>query len=317
MNIKIPDITRQIYSEDVLKLLEEKYSTLGPIWVNYQMEWMNGIYSSFKNHDKFLIVIYLLKKTIDFYSRSFIKLSYNQFYERDTVEIEKFSISEISHQLNIPKESARRKIIELEDLGVIKKNKRKIIIDRSSFDHVKPVNTIKRISRFLATLSSLCEDEKILSKKITSADLEIIIKDNFSYIWKLYYEMQIPMLLKYKKVFSDLETFHIFGSCVVNQHSNNEKNKDLKTKRNNFIKSIINRKAQGINAMSISDITGIPRATAIRKLQKLVINKNLSIDGKKHYRLTGNFAIKLLPTQKVVLGQLANFSTKVFNFSLL
>ena len=28
----------------------------------------------------------------------------------------------------------------------------------------------------------------------------------------------LPMLLKYNEVFEDLETFHIFGSCVVNQH---------------------------------------------------------------------------------------------------
>ena len=58
----IPDISRQIYKEDIKKLIENKYSTLGPLWVNYQIEWMNGVYASFKNHDKFLIIIYLLKK---------------------------------------------------------------------------------------------------------------------------------------------------------------------------------------------------------------------------------------------------------------
>ena len=60
--------------------------------------------------------------------------------------------------------------------------------------------------------------ENFLLKKLPSEDLEIIIKNNFSYIWKLYYEMQIPMMISYKKIFKDLETFHIFGTCVVNQH---------------------------------------------------------------------------------------------------
>ena len=39
--------------------------------------------------------------------------------------------------------------------------------------------------------------------------------------------------------------------------------------------------------MSISDITGIPRATVIRKLNKLLKEKFLKIDTKKHYSSTG------------------------------
>ena len=314
-NNQIPDISKKISKKDILNIFENKYSTLGPIWVNYQIEWMNGIYASFKDHDKFLIIIFLLKKTLDFYSLSFVKLNYEQFYQKDTVEIEKFNISDVSNFLNIPKESARRKINELADMGVIKKFKKKIIIDRSCFDQVKPEKTIRRIARFLASLSSLCENQKILLKKLTSENLEIVIKNNFSYIWKIYYEMQIPMLLRYKEIFKDLETFHIYGSCVVNQHSNTKKKKYFKANRDDYIKSILSKQVQGINAMSISEITGIPRATVIRKLQKLVITKNLTIDEKKHYRLTGDFIDKIKPSQKIVLEQLANFSTKVFNFS--
>ena len=58
---KIPDIKKEINKDDLLGLLESNYSSLGPVWVSNQMEWMNGIYASFNNHDKFLIVIYLLK----------------------------------------------------------------------------------------------------------------------------------------------------------------------------------------------------------------------------------------------------------------
>ena len=60
MKINIPDISKQIYKEDTLSVLEKKYSTLGPLWVNQQMDWMNGVYASFKDHDKFLIVIFLV-----------------------------------------------------------------------------------------------------------------------------------------------------------------------------------------------------------------------------------------------------------------
>ena len=119
----IPDISKQLYKEDILNVIEKRYSTLGPMWVTQQMEWNNGVYASFKDHDKFLIIIFLVKKTLDFYSRNFTKLTYDEFYSRDTVEIEKFTISEISKILNIPKESTRRKVLELEELGAIRKNK--------------------------------------------------------------------------------------------------------------------------------------------------------------------------------------------------
>ena len=318
MNIIIPEISEQLYKEDILGVLENKYSTLGSVWVSHQMEWCNGIYSSFKDHDKFLIVIFLVKKTLDFYSRNFVKLSYEEFYSRDTLEIEKFNIAEIVEALNIPKETVRRKVLELQDKGAIRTIKKKVIIDRSKFYYSKPIDSIKRVSRFLATLSELCKDEKILSKKITSEELELVIKDNFSYIWKIYYELQIPMMTSYKKIFKDIESFHIFGTCVVNEHLNARKISENYMNRDEFLKSIFTvNKVQGINAMSISDITSIPRATVIRKLKKLVNQKILTINAKKHYKLTSNFANKLKPLQNNVFVKLADFSTKVFNLVIL
>tara|TARA_B100000787_G_scaffold133053_1_gene101929 strand:+ start:150 stop:1139 length:990 start_codon:yes stop_codon:yes gene_type:complete len=314
----IPDISKQIYKEETFRVMEKRYSALGSAWESYQMEWCNGVYSSFKDHDKFLIVIFLVKKTLDFYSRNFIKLSYDDFYSKDIVEIEKFSIAEISIALNIPKESTRRKILELENEHVIKKIKKKIMFDRSKFFKSKPVKSIKRISRFLATLSEMCEEEKVLLKRISSEELELIIKDNFSYIWKIYYELQISMMVNYKKIFKDLESFHIFGMCVVNQHLYARKIAKDYMDRDAFINSIITeKKMQGLNAMSISDITGIPRATVIRKLKQLVKLDMLKIDNKKHYRLAGTFTKRLKPLQKDIFFKLANFSTNILNLSIL
>jgi len=318
MNPIIPDISRQIYKEDILKVLERKYSLMGPMWVNQQCEWMNGIYASFKNHDKFLILIFLVKKTLDFYSRNFTKVTYEEFYSKDIVQIERFSIAEISEALCIPKESARRKILELEEVTAIRKIKNKIIIDRSKFYFTKPQNSIKRISRFLTTLSDISENENFLSDSITSEELELIIKDNFSYVWKLYYELQIPMMIRYKEVFGDIESFHIFGICVLNEHLHAKKVTEHDMHRDEFLNSFFSSEnSQGINAMSISDITGIPRATVIRKLKNLVKQKKLRIDIKKHYKLTMSFAKILKPIQRNTLVKLANFSAKVYNLELI
>ena len=253
-----------------------------------------------------------------FYSRNFTKLPYEEFYSKDTVEIEKFTVSEISRLLDIPKETTRRKLLELENEDAIKEIKKKLILDRSKFFKSKPIESIKRISRFLSVLSEMCAEEKVLSDKISSEELELVIKDNFSYIWKIYYELQIPMMINYKRIFNDLESFHIFGICVVNEHLHAKKISEVYTNRNQFLKRIFTvNKVQGINAMSISDITNIPRATVIRKLKKLVNKKILTIDIKKHYKLTGSFAKKLKPVQKDVFIKLANFSTSVFNLIIL
>ena len=318
MKSNIPDISKQIYAEDTLGVLEKKYSTMGPMWINQQMEWMNTTYASFKDHDKFLILIFLVKKTLDFYSRNFIKLSFDEFYSQETVQIEKFSIAEISTELNIPKESSRRKVKELENEGVIKKIQNRIVIDRSKFYYSKPINSIKRISRFLSTLSEMSKKENILSDIMTTKELELVIKDNFSYVWKIYYEIQIPSITNYKKIFKDVESFHIFGLCVANEHLFAKKVSEDYMDRDEFIKSFFTaNKMQGINAMSISEITGIPRATVIRKLQILVKRKILKINEKKHYKLIDKFTYKLKPLQKNVLVNLSDFSAKIFNLVLL
>ena len=314
----IPNIYKQIYVEDVLIELEDKYADIGPIWVKNQMEWNNNIYSSFKDHDKYMIIIYLIKKTLDFYSRNFTKLNMEDFYKDDMVEIERFNIIQISKDLNIPKESSRRKVFELEKKGIIKRSKNKCVVDRSAYQFVKPKNSVKRISRFLSILSEHLNKRKILEKKLTSEDLQKTIEQNFSYVWKLYYDMQIPMMLIYKNFFEDLESFHIWGTCVVNQHLFSKQNNKDSMNRKEFIKSLYtNNEMQGLNAMSISDITGIPRATVVRKLSKMIKKRYLSIDNKKHYKLTGFLIQKLVPLQNTVLVNLANFSTKVFNLSIL
>jgi len=316
---KIPKISEQIYKEKTLSILINKYAHIGPQWTKHQMEWMSDIFPSFQDHDKFLIIIYLTKKTLDFYSRNFTKLNYEQFYLKDTVEIEKFNVIEVANAINIPKESARRKILELEKSGVIRIFKKKFIIDRSAYPFIKPVKSIRRMSRFLALFAKIAVKEKILQEKLTSENLEIIIKDNFSYVWKLFYELQIPMMVNYKKVFGDIESFHIFGTCVANQHYLYSKKLNMVNEnRKKFIYgSFTDKEIQGINAMSISDITGIPRATVVRKLKRLIKINCLTIDDKKHYKLTGSFVKNLMPIQNAVLNQLADFSTRIFNIAIL
>jgi len=315
-------ISNQIRKKDLLLVFEKKYPLISLLWSNHQLEWIGGAYQSYKDHEKYMIVLYLIKRTFDFYSKNLVKESFDEFFEKDFIEVYTFTIMEVSKALDIAKESARRKINELEKSGVIKRIKKRIIIDKSQFPFMKPEKSIIRISRFLSILSNILYQENILQHKFESIKIEDFIKKNFSLIWKLYYEVQIPNLLKWKKVFTDLETFHVWAVCVVNQKLNSQKNPQSNNKINKrkyLDKYFFNddKVIDGVNAMSISDISGIPRATVIRKLNILIEKKYLVINDKKHYTLANTHQKKLSSIQEINLSFLYEFIANVFNLILI
>ena len=128
MTIILPKISRQIKSKDIYTIIEKRYSEIGPIWMPMQLEWLNNVYLTFNDYTKFMIIMHLMGKTFNFYSKNFVKLNFDTFFNQNQVEIEKLNIIEISKSLNIPKETTRRKIIELEKLGTIKKLKKKLLL---------------------------------------------------------------------------------------------------------------------------------------------------------------------------------------------
>jgi|TARA_B110000977_G_scaffold55815_1_gene76036 DNA-binding Lrp family transcriptional regulator len=315
-------ISNQIRKKDLLLFFEKKYHLISPLWSIHQLEWVSGVYQSYKDHEKYMIVLYLIKKTFDFYSKNLVKENFTEFFEKDFIEVDSFTIMEVSKAIDITKESTRRKINELEKSGAIKRIKRRTIIDKSMFPFMKPQKSIIRISRFLSTISNILYQGNILQSEFESIKIEDFIKNNFSLIWKLYYEVQIPNLLKWKKVFKDLETFHVWAVCVVNQKLNSQKNPESNNKISK--KKYLDRYffnddnvIDGVNAMSISDISGIPRATVIRKLNILIEKKYLVINDKKHYTLANTHQKKLSSIQEINLSFLYEFIANVFNLILI
>ena len=158
----LPDISKQISSKEILSALNKNYSIIVPVWIPMQSEWMNNLYRTFNDYDKFMIIIHLLLKTFDFYSKNFVKLNYQEYFDQSEIEIKEINIMEISNSLNIPKETARRKVNELEELGAIKRIKKKIIIDRKTWPSIKPKDTLKRMSHFLSIFSKILRNDKVM-----------------------------------------------------------------------------------------------------------------------------------------------------------
>ena len=121
----LPKVSRQIRYKEILSVLEKNYSVVAPVWIPMQSQWMNNLYRAFNDYDKFMIIVHLLLKTFDFYSKIFVKLNYQEYFDQTEIEIKEINITEISNSLNIPKETTRRKVNELEKLGVIKREKKK------------------------------------------------------------------------------------------------------------------------------------------------------------------------------------------------
>ena len=321
MTLNLPKISKQILSKDIYYVLSKNFTSIQPLWVPIQMRWMNNLYRTFHDYEKFMIIMYLMIKTFDYYWKNFVKLNYEDFFSQNEIEVETLNVMEISNALNIPKETTRRKINELEELGAIKKSNKKIIIDRDAWPSIKPEETMKNMSYFLSILSKMVFEKGFMSEPVDSNQIVRAAKDNFSFVWKLYYDMQMPMLLMFKKIHGDLETFHVHGVCLSNQALNAQKIDTSKMSKTLYLEKYFfgNRQEfSGINAMSISDITGIPRATVIRKLNKLVKEKFLSIDSKKHYSTNkGVHKKELLIVQNNTFINLSKFAARIYNLSLM
>ena len=320
MSIQEIDFSKTLTDDQVYESIMSHYSTLSKDWISHQWNWMNNVYASFNDHYKYMIVISLVEKTLQFYDQMNIQYSYEEYYSKSYLQIEKFSITELCEKLDLPKETVRRKVLELEKEGVITRNKKKIIIDRKAFPFVKPDNQIKFSAKYIYLVSQALNKDKVYSKKLDQKIIENIIKKKFSLAWRWFYRMQIPLIIGYHKFFQDLTTFHIWGTVCMNQvlnvssqlNSNNEKSSLDYFATNNILIENLGTNA-GISAMSISDMTKIPRATIIRKCKYLIKEDLIKLNEKKQYVLTSMNFRKILPYQTEIFKYKAKFIRKVLN----
>ena len=319
MSLQEIDFSKTLNDEQVFETIMGNYSNFSKDWIIHQWNWMNNVYWAFKDHYKYMIIISLVEKTLQFYDQMQIDYSYDEYYSKSYLQIEKFSITELCEKLDLPKETVRRKVLELEKEGVISRDKKKIIIDRKAFEFVKPTNQIKFSAKYIYLVSLALNKEKILSKKIDTKSIENLIKKRFSLCWRWFYRMQIPLIIGYHKFMQDLSTFHIWGTICMNQVLNVSKELNPVDKppldyfmTNNVLLNNLGSDA-GISAMSISDMTQIPRATIIRKCKFLIKNDLIKMNEKKQYVLTTMNFKKILPYQTEAFRYKAKFIRKVLN----
>ena len=310
----LPSISSQIDEKIIFKTIEKNFSKLAPYYYSFISNWLIRAYKHYHDIDKFIIVIYLINKDLIFFRRNGLIIDYDTFYKDKTVEIEKINITDISKDLHIPKESVRRKVLELEKKGVIKKTGKKIFVDRSAFYAAQAVDTLKDFTTLLHEFSKLLKKEKIGERIFETKEISSSIKKNFSFCWYQFYKFLFIFTNRWRKEVVDLETFCIGILVMLNaSHNKDFKIKDLNLK--SYQKLVMSSDNKGLNAMSISDITGIPRPTVVRKLKYLIKNNFLHINNKKliSIDIKGNSYKRSTNLQNQNMISLSNFIFRVFN----
>ena len=307
----------------VLDNLEENILTHWETWGKFQQAWTNSAYNTFKDLEKYIIMMYLIRNYWQSLSDKFRYLSIDEFYDLETIVIDKINLISISNELNIPKETIRRKVNELQNEGILTRSGKSIIFNKRGMNYQKPKATLELLSTFIQKKSNLLQDNDWFGEALKKEEVKEFIIKYFTIVWLRFFKLQIPFLIRHRNVFQDLETWIVWGNIALNQQAqmNKARDKDLlfenAPERNNYYKDMANFKIErGINASSIADISQIPRATVIRKLKWLmrqdVIKKNKNLE----YQLKSAGKINKQISKNTVINQsaVADFLTDIFDY---
>ena len=221
-NLNLNDLEKFDINEICLVLSSNPF-ILTKHWIKFQQEWININYKTFRDHDKYIILIYLISKSWEGDLNLFKFYSIDDFHSKEDVSLPNISLLEIAGDLRIPKETIRRKLIELEKENIIIRKGQKIILSQLALKLQKPENSIKTLSIFLEKLSILLSAQDWFGPSISRGDIELYFRKFYTIFWNHYFKMQIPFLVRWKKIFGDLESWVIWANMGMNQFTNLEK----------------------------------------------------------------------------------------------
>ena len=306
----------------VLENLENNILSHWDTWGRFQQAWVNSAYKTFKDLDKYIVMMYLIRNYWQNLSDKFSFSSLDEFYELDKVSIHKINLIQISNELNIPKETIRRKVNELQEIGALVRKGKLIEFNKKGIEFQKPKETLELLSSFIAKKSNMLHGNEWFGDRLSKDYIKSFIKKYFTIIWLRYFKLQIPFLIRHRDVFGDLETWVVWGNIALSHQYHlqkaAEKNLILEPiKFSNYYKYVTNVKIdRGINAASISDISSIPRATVIRKLKWLLKNQVIKKNKNLEYQMTNKGKINKKISDNFLYNQdsVAEFLTDVFDY---
>ena len=313
-------LVNKLNEDEIFHFIVKNYKILSRKWINHQWNWMGLSFSFFKDHAKSLVLEVILKEILKSYSQNKIFYQFDEFFNNSNLIIDKFTIGKISENLDSPKETIRRKLIELEKKEQISIKNKQIITKKSLLQKSITDQKIKLLINYLEYFSNLLYEKKLIPRNFNSNEIEKTIKNNFSHIWPWYCEMQISMMTSWKKHFGDFVSFHIWSTCLINQlHHVNKKDfmNSGDIDRETLHKFMITENlGHGVNSFSLSEILNIPRTTIMRKCKEMIESKKLKYNERKQFILHGTNVAKFNSVQEKILRIKAKFLSKLLNFQL-
>ena len=306
----------------VLQNLQQHIVSHYDTWGSFQQSWTNKAYKTFKDFDKYIVMMFLVRNYWQSLSDKFSYLSMDEFYDLENVKIDKINLINISQELNIPKETIRRKVNELQEAGILIRDGKSILFNKRGMNYQKPENTIELVSTFIAKKSNLLQGNHWFGESVSREEVQKFINKYFTIIWLRFFKLQIPFLIRHRNVFQDLETWIVWGNIALNQQDQIRKTKDKNllfedAAGDNYYKNMANFKVErGINASSIADISRIPRATVIRKLKWLMRQDVIKKSKNLEYQLKNSGKKNIVIAKNTVINQeaVADFLTDIFDY---
>ena len=302
--------------ENIENKILENYSEWQYLFLEIQSKFLSGLYSRYQSLENGNLVLYYAKQShqgilrLRDYDFNF-NISFEKFWENHLkVSPKQISIIKVGAEINIPKETARRKISELIKQKVL--NRRNKNIGWLPNEHYKQSYSLfinEEIKDVSKMINFVCEKNNI---SVSNEETIKMLKEKFSFYWFHYLETQLEYLRLWSKQLNDLEyallllqVSHLFLTKVKKNLSFKDVYEDF-----SLIEDFPNA---SISATSISDVTSIPRATCIRKLEFLVKLKLISQDKiTKRYYLNQNSFSKNLISQKTTESVVKLFSKFLF-----
>ena len=248
------------------KIIEENFernsTKILPIFFEMQSAFLSGIYKRYGDLEGGQIVIYFARnlhlkvmrkreEDLDF------DLSLEKFWfnHQNTIQ-DKLKIISVSRFTGLPKETTRRKIIQLTKSKHLKKSsKNNLYWEPSSQAKDTYMQIIKEQIKSLSKF--LFEQSKLLNIDVPFSKFYKEIEKNYCFYWYHYLTTQLDFMKYWQKKTKDLEILLIGLQSLI---------QSLNYFKQNNIKHNVSNKYPDISATSVSEVTGIPRATCIRKL---------------------------------------------------
>lgn len=320
-------IKKKYKSDQIKDALEENFIYLMVDFYEAQVEFLSSLIKLFNDLDRAYILLFLIKKTyseryLDMYSDSNSERSLNEFIKKAFKhQISNFKIVEISSELNLPKETVRRKVLELNKHKFLIKKEKNLTINWSNIVFNKIFeNQITITSKFLSKFSIFYSRKKFLGMEYSQIELKKIIKKNFILHLYFFLDFQLKWYKLWKEKSEDMNIVVIFMFCSLNNLYQIKRDRPEESKKNyyktlNFHTALINQ--NGLNATSISELSGIPRPTVLRKIKFLLNKKLITKDSNNLYSIVNeesSYNNKIIfQNVPIVIGHISEYLAVSFN----